>query len=121
MNPPVFDTLYVPAVIAFVGDRIYQYGEAPQDVQRPYVVWQIVGGGPVNTLDCPPDMDNARVQISSFSDETVGTGVARRLMLAIRDAVEDVTNVVMGPFDSFEADTRMFRWTMDADFWDARD
>lgn len=120
MNPPVYQTLNVPAVNALVGTRIYPNGRAPQGVQRPYIVWQIVGGGPVNTLSCDPDMDDARVRVWSYSDETAGSAAARTLALTVREALEAETHVVAGPFDDFEDSTKMIVWIQDAEFWTDR-
>lgn len=119
MNPPVYAALNVPAVNALVGSRIYQT-LAPQNTPRPYVVWQIVGGGPVNNLSEDPDMDDARVRIWSYTDETAGSAAARNLALAVRAALEAETHVIFGPADDFDEPTRMRVFIQDAEFWDAR-
>lgn len=120
MNPPVFAALNVPAVNALVGTRIFGNGIAPQDATRPYVVWQIVGGGPVNNLSEDPDMDDARVRVTTYSDETHGTAAARALKLTVMVSLEAVTHVVFGPVDDYEAETKMLLSVMDAEFWDPR-
>lgn len=120
MNPPVYQALNVPAVNALVSGRIYPNGRAPQNVVRPYIVWQIVGGGPLNNLSDDPEMDDARVRVWSYSDETAGSAAARVLKDAVRDALEAVTHVIAGPFGDYEAETKMFVWIQDAEFWDDR-
>lgn len=120
MNPPVYAALNVPAINALVGTRIYANGHAPQGVLRPYITWQIVGGGPVNNLSDDPDMDEARVRVWSYSDETAGSAAARNLALAVRTALEAQTHVTFGPVGEFESDTKMFVWIQDAEFWDPR-
>lgn len=120
MNPNVYAALSVPAVTALVAQRIYRNGHAPQDTARPYITWQVVGGGPLNNLSDNPNMDNMRVRVWCYSNESAGSAAARNLAKAVRDALEAVTHVIAGPFDDFEPDTRLFVWVMDAEFWDAR-
>ena len=123
MRPAVFQALNTPAIRAHVGTspvRIFGAAIAPQGTARPYIVWQIVGGGPVNTLSCDPTTDNLRVRVSVYCDEAEGTAAAATLAELVRNALEVVTHVVMGPFDDFEVETRLIRWTMDAEFWDNR-
>ena len=123
MNPPVFAALNVNAVRAFVGTnpvRIYPNGRAPQNVARPYIVWQIVGGSPVNNLSDTPDMDNSRVRVWCYCSETAGSAAARNLATAVRNALEAVTHVTFGPVDDAEQESELLVWIMDAEFWDAR-
>lgn len=119
MNPPVFAALNVSAVNAFVGGRIFQT-RANQDTTRPYIVWQIVGGGPDNNLSCDPEFDDARVRVWCYTPDTAGSAAARNLALAARDALEAVTHVIFGPIDDYESDTKLYVWIMDAEFFDNR-
>ena len=121
MNPPVFQSLNVPAIRAFVGTppRIYQ-SVAPQNTPRPYIVWQVVGGSPVNNLSDDPDMDDSRVRVWCYCDESAGTAAARNLALAVRAALEAVTHVTFGPIDNHEVETSLYVWIMDAEFWEDR-
>ena len=121
MNPPVFQALNVSAVRAFVGTpaRIYQV-KAPQNVAKPYIVWQVVGGSPVNNLSDNPDMDNSRIRVWCYCDEAAGTAAARNLALAVRAALEAVTHVTFGPIDNYEVETSLYVWIMDAEFWESR-
>jgi len=123
VNPPVFAALNVPAVRAFVGSspvRVYQNGHAPEGVAKPYIVWQIVSGNPVNNLSDDPEMDDARVRVWSYTDPTAGTAAARNLALAVRTALEAVTHVVFGPVDEVDDPTGMIVWIQDAEFWTPR-
>ena len=62
MYPPVFATAVAsPAVTALLGTnptRLYLFGEAPQNVIKPYAVWQTVAGSPENYLGTLPDIDH---------------------------------------------------------------
>jgi hypothetical protein len=123
VNPPVFAALNVTAVRNFVGTnpvRVYPNGRAPQNVQRPYITWQIVGGSPVNNLSDNPDMDESRVRVWCYSEETAGSAAARNLATAVRNALEAVTHVTFGPTDEADQEPGLLVWIMDADFWDDR-
>jgi hypothetical protein len=48
MLPDIFALLATPAVQALVGNRIYRHGDAPPDVQAPYITWFVLFGDPEN-------------------------------------------------------------------------
>ena len=120
MNPPVYQALNIGAVTALVGSRIYPNGHAPQGVQRPYITWQIVGGGPLNNLSDDPDMDDSRVRVWVYSEETAGSAAAKALALTVRNALEAETHVTFGPVSEFDSEAKLFVWIMDAEFWTPR-
>jgi muramidase (phage lysozyme) len=107
-------------VNAIVFGRIYPNGVAPQDTPKPYVVWQIVGGGPVNNLSEDPEMDDARVRVTTYTHESAGTAAAKTLAIAVRTALEAVTHVIFGPINDDEPETKSYRWIQDAEFWTDR-
>lgn len=117
MVPRVQQTLEAAsAVTAIVGSGIYQ-AQVPEDQTRPCVVWAIVTAIPGNNLSCLPEYDDQRVQVDCWSrDQTI----ARQLGEAVRDALESVTHVVFGPWNSFDAESKLFRWSMDCAFLDSR-
>lgn len=89
MLPPIFQIIKVnAAVTALLGTnpvRFFPFGEAPQDVARPYAVWQQVGGLPLNVLGQRPDMDGSIVQVDVYA----GTAAqALQIVQALRDALE---------------------------------
>jgi len=43
----------VIAVLGSAPQRLYPFGDAPQDGQKPYAVWQTIGGDPENYLAAP--------------------------------------------------------------------
>lgn len=119
MFAPVFDTLAASnSVTLLVGGaimpRIYSFGEVVgQPVDTPYVVWQTVGGGPENLLADVADKDAVSVQLDVYA----GTATeCRNLAKAVRDALEPVCYMVSGPRENREADTRLFRVSMDFDW-----
>ena len=117
MLPPVQATLAASsAVVAIAGTRISQL-TAPQDQTRPYIVWSLVSGVPENNLSDLPDMDDMRAQIDCYSTDQ---SQARALCEAARDAIEVETHIVFGPWNTFEDDTKLYRWSFDAEYWQAR-
>lgn len=97
--------------------RAFSHGNAPQNIQRPYVTFQTVSAQPVNNLSDTPDCDDSRIQVNCWATTQKD---AKALSLAVRDALEAQTHVVFGPIDDFEPQTKMFRWFMDCEWWTAR-
>ena len=62
MNPPVFSlasaSTPVKAIFGTSPIRIYPFGEAPQQVNVTYAVWQSIGIVPENYLSDNPDVDS---------------------------------------------------------------
>jgi hypothetical protein len=117
MVPPVRETLLAAsAVTAIVAQRVYQQ-EAPQDAADPYVVWAVVSGVPGNNLSDTPEYDDQRIQIDCWSDNQAQ---ARQLGEAVRDAIEAQTHIVFGPWSDRDQDTKLWRWSMDAEYWQDR-
>lgn len=106
MLPPLYPALANDAAVAvIVGDRIYPHGEAPQDVTRPYVTWQMIAGTPENSLADSPDIDRCTLQINCWHPS--GAGVVS-LATAVR-AVAEQHGVVTGiPVNEREPETRLY-------------
>lgn len=119
MIPPVFQTVNVAGVQALMGTpvRIYPWGEAPQQVQRPYAAWTIVTGAPENTLACAPTIYNAVVQISVFATSSSNCIACAN---AIRDAIEPRADMQRFDMPFKETDTGLYAMTMDFSFWNPR-
>lgn len=116
MSPPVFELAAAStSVKAAIGNppRLYPFGEAPQDVQRPYAVWQTVFGSPENYLGDTPDMDSYGVQVDVYG-KTVDScrGVAR----ALRDAFEGSAHITAWNGEGREPETRDFRYGFTVEF-----
>lgn len=117
MPPNVYAILSgAPAVTAIVAQRIFRTS-VPEGETRPYVVWTPVASNAELNLSDLPDMDDSRVQVDCYStSQQQGT----TLMQAVLAAFEAVTHVVAGPFEGYDSETKMFRWTFDAEFWEGR-
>lgn len=116
MFPPVFDTLKnVPAVKAVLGSsiRVFPHGMAPENVLKPYAVFQIVTGDPENYLADLPDVDNFTTQIDVYAETVASAANAAR---AIRDAIEPVAYVAAWRGQFKDPDTNLFRYSFDVDW-----
>lgn len=115
MLPPIYNILSADAdVAAIVGTRIYPHGEAPQNVNRPYVTWLLVAGVPEQVLDGASETDRDTVQIDCWHQ--TGSGVVQ-LASAVRLAIEPhayVTNLFLNGRDR---ETGLYRFALELDYW----
>lgn len=121
MFPPVFATLLASAPVkALLGStplRVYPFGEAPQDVSKPYAVYQTIVGTPENYLSDTADMDGFTVQIDVYGSTMSSTRDAASAIRVALEAVAYVTNLREPPRES---QTNNFRYGMDVDFFTER-
>ena len=118
MYPPIFSTVSsLSAVTSLLGStptRLYPFGEAPQDVAKPYAVWQIISGSPENLLGDAPDIDSYSVQVDVYAD----TGVeVRNVAQALRNAIQPVAHITAWRGESKEIETGLYRYSFDCDWW----
>lgn len=88
MFPPIFKILNVPVVQAKVGAdpvRIYDFGSAPADVQKPYMVFQQVANERLNNVSDAPCGDVDSIQLDIYAET--------------REAARDVARVVRTVLD----------------------
>lgn len=114
MDTPFFQVCKAdPTVQSLLGGalpRIYPFGEAPQNVVKPYAVYQWVGGLPFNMLNCRPDADSADLQIDVYGlTAASSTDVAK----AIRYAVELNCNITSYRGTDREDATKLYRTSFD--------
>ena len=117
MFAPVFQTLNTPAVSALVGGRIFSSGNAPQNTPTPYVTWFVVTGDPYDQISGPPVADRDSIQIDCWTgphdnEELVCVSLAR----AVRNALDDAGHANRIIINTREADTKLFRIALQADF-----
>ncbi|NWA25509.1 DUF3168 domain-containing protein [Pseudomonas gingeri] len=106
-------------VIALLGMpmRLYPFGDAPQDGQKPYAVWQTIGGSPENYLAGRPDVDGYRLQVDVYA----ATGPsARAVAKAIRDAIELHAYITRWGGDGRDPATKNYRYSFDVSWLVAR-
>jgi hypothetical protein len=115
---PIFAVLSASsAVTALIGSspvRAYPFGEAPQDVAKPYVVVQSVGGSPENYLSETPDIDSYSVQVDVYG---LTGASARAVSSAVIAAIEPVAYVTSWGPEGRDPDTRNYRKSFTTDWW----
>lgn len=117
MLPPIFVTLKASAAVkSMVGTnppRIYSHGEAPQGVQDPYITWFALPS-PENTLSEAPKVDRVGVQVDCWHRAAAGV---EALAVAVRDAIEPHAHMTATLMDQREPETRLYRISMQYDWW----
>lgn len=117
MYPPIFPAINASsAVKALIGNnpvRFYQFGLAPQNVAKPYVVWQRVFGAPENYLGDRPDIDSFTVQVDVYASSADS---ARTVAAAVRDAIEGACYITSWLGESIDPDTKNNRFSMQTDW-----
>lgn len=114
---PIYDVLIAnSAVKALLGNppRIYGFGRAPNDVVKPYVVWQVITGSPENNLSDRPEYDNYNIQVDVYGDTELSV---ENVALALRNAIEEVTHITGWYGESRDRDTDMYRFTFAVDWF----
>jgi hypothetical protein len=119
MYPPLYATCAadsgVQAVLTDTSGllRLYPFGEAPQQHERPYAVWQTVYGEPYNSLSCPPDVDQFGVQIDVYGPTADSV---RTVAAALRAAIEPHAYIVRFNGETRESATRAYRYSFDVEW-----
>lgn len=119
MLPAVFPVLNIPAIRAYVGvpARIYDFGDAPQDVVKPYITFQNISDTPHNQLSGAPCADFDSIQIDIYAGpEESGRASIRALARLVRDALDSAGIASRLIIQKREPDTKLFRISIEADF-----
>jgi Protein of unknown function (DUF3168) len=120
---PIFPTLNAaPAVVALLKTgsgqlRVYPAGEAPQQVQTPYLTYQQISGLPENYLGQVPDLDQFGNQVDVWG-RTLAEVLA--VVAAVRDAIEPIAYITAWLGTSREVDTRLYRMSFEVDWYTDR-
>ena len=116
MNPPIFTIIAADSgVTTLLGTdpvRFFPFGQAPDEADMPYAVWQTISGGPENYLSGTPSIDGWLVQVDVYAER--GT-IARTVAEALRDAIEPEAYITAWRGESKEEDN-IFRYSFDVDF-----
>jgi len=117
MDTPFFQVCKAdPTVQALLGGalpRIYPFGSAPQNVAKPYVVYQWIGGAPFNMMNCRPDADRASLQVDVYGLTTQSTTTVAK---AIRNAIELDSYITGYRGDMRDEETKLYRTSFDVDW-----
>lgn len=93
--------------------RFYLFGEADQGKQKPYAVWQTVGGSPENYINQIPDADDWSTQVDVYADTP---SECRAIAFALQEAFEGSAYVTSYNIEGKEADTKLFRFGYTVDW-----
>lgn len=105
-----------PTVQALLGGtlpRIFPFGQAPQEVIKPYAVYQWIGGSPFNMLNCRPDADRASLQVDVYASTAKSSTDCAE---AIRYAVETQSYLTSYRGTDREEATKLYRTSFDVDW-----
>lgn len=120
MFPPIFPVVDASAacraLLRAAGGptRFYQFGLAPQNVVKPYAVWQRAFGAPENYLGNVPDVDSFTLQVDVYASSADS---ARAVALTLRDAIEPVAHITAWLGESVDPDTKNNRFSFQVDWW----
>lgn len=112
--PLVSSSVAVKALIGSSPVRFYRHGSAPQGVALPYVTHRSISGIPQNNLSGMPLADDARVQISCWSNDPAEIEV---LANAVRAAIEPTWHIQNFSDGGRDPETMNFRIDMDVQVW----
>lgn len=89
--------------------RFYAFGDAPQNVAKPYATWQLTNGSPDEYLSCIPDADEYDFQIDVWDSTPMGVTSTARI---IRDALEADYTLTFFTGSQRDFETQLFRFIL---------
>ena len=103
------------ALSTLAGGRVFP-NIAPNNVQKPYVVYARVSSAPENTLADGAPIENTRLQVDCF-DTTYAAAVvlAETVKAAIKSSA--ITHVLLLEQDQFEPEALLHRVILDFSIW----
>ncbi|MDS9879443.1 DUF3168 domain-containing protein [Pseudomonas protegens] len=114
MTAPIFVVCAgSPEVTALLGTsptRLYPHGEAPEGTTKPYAVWQVVSGSPINYVSGVPDTDRYGLQVDVYA-ETASSADA--VVGVLRKAIAQQAYITGFGIDARDKDTRNYRKSFD--------
>jgi len=115
---PIYRTIQSSAqAVALLGSplRVFSFGETQnQDVAKPYVVWQNIGGQPENYLGSRPEIQSHSVQVDIYGDSAKQV---RDVASAILEPIEVEAYVQNWGGESRDPETQDFRISFDLDWF----
>ncbi len=110
MTAPIFKICAAsPEVTALLGTgptRLYPHGEAPEGTAKPYAVWQVVSGSPINYVNGAPDTDRYGLQVDVYADTATS---ADQVVTAIRKAIGARAYITGFGVDTRDPETKNYR------------
>lgn len=115
MIPPIWPMLEGhPSVLRAFGrpPRVFPFATVEQEPERPYALWSNITGSAQQFLNQLPDCDYFTVQFDVYAGDPKSLILAAR---ALRDALEPHGYVTRWGNQSFEEDTKLYRYSFDFD------
>lgn len=104
------------AVTDLVSTRIYPV-KAPQNVAHPYITFQQITGGYVNSLSGYSGLRSPLYQVDVWADDYPGaTDIAKAVRQAM-DAATTIKTVLIEEREDYENDTSLYRVSQDFSIW----
>lgn len=116
MLPPVKQMLAQSTRVKAIIDnppKVYRHGDAPQNVVKPYVTWEVISGLPDNNLSDVPGSDRYVIQVDCWSGND---SEIEELAKAVRDALEPWAYMTGMPINEREPATKLFRIALQFDW-----
>lgn len=118
MFPPIFEVCSidtdVQSIFGSTPCRLYPFGEAPQNVIKPYAVWQLVSGAPENYLDRVPDVDQFTIQIDVYANTVDASRIGAKVL---RNVIQDYAYITVYTGDLRDPSTDNYRYTFSVDWF----
>ena len=121
MTAPIFELLNASdEVKAFLKSgnvlRVYEFGLAPDDPVKPYLVWQDISGTPQNHLDCPANTDHITIQIDIYTTDPAQLSLIKE---AVRKALEFDNSCTVTSLrgNERESNTKLYRTGFDSNWF----
>lgn len=105
------------ALSSLANGRVYPM-VAPDNVAKPYIVYQNISNMPENTLADGVPINNARMQIDCY-DKTYAGVKALAASVSSAMAAASFINLPLMSQDIYESDVKLFRVSMDFSIWSA--
>ena len=103
------------ALVGIAGGRLYP-NVAPNNVQKPYLVYLRVASAPENTLADGVPIENTRIQIDCF-DTTYAAVIALAESVKAALSASSINCVLLLEQDQFEFDALLHRVILDFSLW----
>lgn len=109
------------ATLTALCPRVYP-DVAPAGTTAPFVVWQALGGEPINALDnAPADKRNTYLQISVWGQGRMSpTTLIRQIEDALRGSAAFVATPMGEALSTYEPDTQLYGSIQRFSIWAAR-
>lgn len=115
---PIYSVLRADATVrGLLGDRIYGWGQAPEGVTRPYLVWQVLSGLPANNLSSAPGHDSRMIQVDIYATTSQS---CEAVAIATRDVIEVEMNIIAWYGEGRDGPTDDYRFTYAVDWFTRR-